>query len=80
MVKTQEQIREEINRLLDENRLDEAEALVEQLVPISADEFRRRLDNAPFDDEPVTPEDRAAFDRAWSVIRGPDPERNLRRA
>lgn len=79
-MKTQEQIREEIDRLLDEGRLDEAEALGEQLVPISAEEFRRRLDNAPSDDEPVTREDRAAFDRAWSVIRGSSPERNLRRA
>lgn len=79
-MKTQEEIRADIDRLLAEDRLAEAEALVERLVPISAEEFEKRLREAPYDDEPVTPEDRAAFDRAWSVIRGEAADADLRRA
>ncbi len=79
-MKTQEQIRAEIDRLLEEDRLEEAEVLIEQLVPISAEEFEKRLNEAPYDDEPVTAEDRAAFDRAWAVIRAGATGRDLRRA
>jgi hypothetical protein len=75
-MKTQEEIRTEIDQLLEENRLDEAELLIEQLIPISADEFRKRLDEAPFDDEPLSPVQRAANDRAWEIIRGSRAHRN----
>lgn len=34
-----------------EDRLEEAEVLTEQLVPISWEEFARRLNAAPIDDE-----------------------------
>ena len=61
-MKTQEEISEEIQRLLNDDRLEEAEILIEQLVPISAEEFRKRLDAAPYDDEPVTPEQRRRLD------------------
>ena len=63
VMKTQEQIREEIDRLLEEDRLEEAEVLAERLIPISTEEFLKRLDEAPLDDEPVTAEQRAALDR-----------------
>jgi hypothetical protein len=68
-VKTQEEIRADIDRLLEEDRVEEAAELVDLLVPISAEEFLRRMEEAPIDDEPTTAEDRAVFDRAWEVIR-----------
>ena len=43
--------------------------LIEQLVPISAEEFRRILDNAPLDDEPVTPELRRRLDEVQDMLR-----------
>jgi hypothetical protein len=73
VMKTQEQIREEIDRLLEEDRLEEAEVLAERLIPISTEEFLKRLDEAPLDDEPVTAEQRAALDRAWEIIRRGSP-------
>lgn len=69
-MKTQEEIRAEIDKLLEEDRLDEADALVEQLIPVSAEEFRRRLEEAPYDDEPLTEADREALDRARAIIEG----------
>jgi hypothetical protein len=65
----EQELLEEINRLLTEERFDEADALVDQLEPVSAEEFNRRLSEAPVDDEPLTAEDRAVFDHAWKVIR-----------
>lgn len=69
-MKTQEQIREEIDRLLEEDRLEEAEALVDQLIPIDAEEFKKRLDAAPYDDEPLSEAQIEASERAWAIIRG----------
>jgi hypothetical protein len=54
---------------VDEGRFEEALKLVDELEPISAEEFQRILDNAPIDDEPITPEQREALDRAWEIIR-----------
>jgi hypothetical protein len=58
-----------IDALIAEDRLEEALRLTDQLEPISLEEFRRILDEAPLDDEPVSPEQREALDRAWEVIR-----------
>jgi hypothetical protein len=80
VMKTQEQIREEIDRLLEEDRLEEAEVLAERLIPISAEEFLKRLDEAPLDDEPVTAEQRAALDRAWEIIRRGSPALDARQS
>ena len=80
VMKTQEQIREEIDRLLEEDRLEEAEVLAERLIPISAEEFLKRLDEAPLDDEPVTAEQRAALDRAWEIIRRGSPALGARQS
>jgi len=79
-VKTQEQIRAEIDQCLEEDRIEEAEALGELLVPISAEEFLKRMNEAPLDDEPVTAADREAFDRAWAIIRGNTVTPDRRRA
>jgi hypothetical protein len=80
VMKTQEQIREEIDRLLEEDRLEEAEVLAERLIPISTEEFLKRLDEAPLDDEPVTAEQRAALDRAWEIIRPGSPALDARQS
>lgn len=68
VVPAEDEILSDIRRLLDEDRFDEADALVELLEPVSEEEFRRRLDEAPYDDEPCTEADRAAFDRARRAI------------
>ena len=67
-MKTQEEIRAEIDRALEDDRIEEAEALIDQLIPISADEFRRRLDEAPYDDEPVTPAQEASIERTRAML------------
>jgi hypothetical protein len=66
---TNAEIHAQIDRLVDEGRFEEALKLVDELEPISAEEFQRILDNAPIDDEPITPEQREALDRAWEIIR-----------
>ena len=66
---TNAEIHAQIDRLVDEGRFEEAMKLVDELEPISAEEFQRILDNAPIDDEPITPEQREALDRAWEIIR-----------
>lgn len=81
-MKTQEEIRAEIDRLLDEERFDEADALVDQLIPISPEEFRRRLDEAPYDDEPITPEQQRRMDevrRQLDEMRTSHAKTELRR-
>ena len=65
----QEELREKINHLLEDDRLEDAEELIAQLEPVSVDEFRSRVSEAPLDDEPVSPKQRAALDRAWQVLR-----------
>ncbi len=79
-MKTQEEIRAEIDRALEEDRIEEAEALGELLVPITAEEFLKRMNEAPLDDEPMTAADREAFGRAWAIIRGATVESDRRRA
>jgi hypothetical protein len=64
-----DEIHAHIDALLEEDRLEEAMLLVDQLEPISFEEFKRILDAAPLDDEPVTPQQRAALDQAWEILR-----------
>lgn len=68
-VKTQEEIRTDIDRLLAEDRIEEAAELGELLLPVSEEEFRRRLDEAPLDDEPVTEEQRRRLDELKAALR-----------
>ncbi len=74
-MKTQEEIRAEIDMLLEADRLEEAEVLAEQIIPVSREEFRRRLDAAPYDDEPVTAEQRRRLDELHEALA----ERRARR-
>ena len=81
-MKSQEEIRAEIDRLLDEDRLEEAELLIDQIIPVSREEFRRRLEAAPYDDEPVTPEQQRQMDevhRRLDKMRISDTDIELRR-
>ena len=79
-METQEEIRAEIDRLLADDRLEEAEALIEQIVPVSREEFRRRLDAAPYDDEPITPEQQRRIDDVHVMIASIRTSRAARRA
>ncbi len=67
---TQDELRNQIDRLLESDHLEEAERLIEQLEQVTAEAFLERLNAAPIDDEPVTAEQRASLDRAWYVVRG----------
>jgi len=67
-MRTQEEIRAEFDRLIEEDRLEEAEVLAEQILPVSREEFRRRLEAAPYDDEPVTSEQRRRLDELHLTI------------
>jgi hypothetical protein len=67
---TNAEIHAQIDRLVDEGRFEEALKLVDELEPISAEEFQRILDNAPIDDEPVTPEDERRLAEAHAIFAG----------
>lgn len=63
-MKTQEELRAEFQRFLDADMLDEAEAVLEQLEPLSDEEWHRWMDEAPLDDEPLTQKDIAVLEAA----------------
>jgi hypothetical protein len=67
-MKSQEELSAEIQRLLNADRLEEAEVLIEQLEPISPEELRRRLDEAPWDDEPLTPKQLRRIEKVEAMI------------
>jgi hypothetical protein len=58
-----------IDALVAEDRLEEALELVDQLEPVSAEEFARILAAAPIDDEPLSPREAEALDQAHETIR-----------
>ena len=65
----QDELRAEIDRLMERDELEAASLLIDQLEQIDAEEFTRQLNAAPLDDEPVSPAQRAALARAWEMIR-----------
>ena len=58
-MKTQAELREDFRRLFEADQLDEAEAVLDQLEPLSDEEWHKMLDEAPLDDEPLTPKEQA---------------------
>lgn len=70
IVKTQEELRAEFERLFAADLLDEAEAVLNQLEPLSDDEWSKILDDAPLDDEPLTSTERAGFEEIRRMIAG----------
>jgi len=78
-MKTQSEVRAEIDRLLAADRIEEAAALVDELLPLSAEAFERQLEDAPFETHPPTAEDREVFDRAWKVLLGKAEEQGTGR-
>jgi hypothetical protein len=73
------EIHARIDALVEEDRLEEALKLADELEPISKEEFDRILAAAPIDDEPVSPEQRAALDSAWEIIRRDNVSDSARR-
>ena len=66
--------REALHQLLDslpERSLDAAERALSdvQLASRSGETLRERLERAPYDDEPLTPEDIAAIERGGRQLR-----------
>ena len=58
--------RENLRRLVEllpERDLDAAERVLEGLIALEQDPVRLAIANAPYDDEPVTPEEEAAVQR-----------------
>ena len=69
---TQADLRREFQRLLEADMLDEAEAVLEKIEPLSEAEWKEFLANAPEDDEPVTESERRAFDEIRGIIGAAD--------
>ena len=55
--KTREKRLAEYRRLFDEDRLEEAQAVLHQMPMITLEELHRMIDEAEVDDEPLTPKD-----------------------
>ena len=53
---------------LPEDVLGEAERSLARLKAHASDPFLEALRNAPIDDEPLTPQERARVDRAWESL------------
>jgi hypothetical protein len=75
IMKTQEELRAEFHRLFAADLLDEAEALLEQLEPLGDEEWRKVLNEAPLDDEPVTASERSGFDEIRRMIASESQKR-----
>jgi hypothetical protein len=63
-MKTQAELRADFQRFLAADMLDEAEAVLDEIEPASDDEWRRMLDEAPLDDEPVSDTERSSLQAA----------------
>jgi hypothetical protein len=62
-VTTRQALHDLVDRLPEE-RLSDAEERLSQLTPVLDEEFWNRLEDAPFDDEPLTQRELAALERA----------------
>lgn len=66
--------RESLHGLVDElpdSLLAQADLLLRSFVKTECDPVQRALDEAPLDDEPLTPEERDSIDRGWrSMVSG----------
>ena len=65
---TNDEIHAEIERLIEQDRFEEAIRLADELVPISREAFAKILRDAPVDDEPVHPAQLARLDAADEAI------------
>ncbi|MFN8617962.1 MAG: hypothetical protein U0837_12755 [Dehalococcoidia bacterium] len=65
---TNDEIHAEIDRLIEEDRYEDALRLADQLEPISDEEFLKILREAPIDDEPVSAAQLARLDAADEAI------------
>ncbi len=71
---TQEELRTEHERLLEAGDFDAASRILEQLEPLSDDDWRRLLADAPVDDEPLSDGEARRFDEFEAFL-----SRQLRR-
>ena len=65
---TNDEIHAEIERLIDEDRFEEAVRLADRLAPITKEAFVKILHDAPVDDEPVTSAQLDRLDAADAAI------------
>ena len=61
-MQTQQELRAEFRRLFEADMCDEAEAILDQMEPVSEEEFQKMLDAAPYDDEPLDDQSRRRFE------------------
>lgn len=81
-MKTQAELRADFERFMAADMLDEAEAVLDLLEPLSDEEWRRMLDEAPLDDEPLTDKERIAIEAAearWDDRHADRPVQSRRR-
>ena len=74
-MKTQEELRADFQRYFEADMLDEAEAVLDLIQPVSDEEFQKILDEAPQDDEPLTHAQRARLDRLRAIVGLPARQR-----
>jgi hypothetical protein len=67
-MKTQEQLWAEYARLQEAEDWDAALKLLDLIEPVSDEEWLRRLAEAPLDDEPVSPADRARLEEVHASL------------
>lgn len=63
-MRTADALRIEFRRLLDEDRLDEAEALLGRIEPLTDEEWLNWLNDVPLDDEALTSKEVQRLDAA----------------
>lgn len=67
-MKTQAELRAEFHRLFEADLLEEADRLLDQLDPLNEEEWRKMLESAPIDHEPVSESERSGFAEIRRVI------------
>ncbi len=63
-MKSDDGLRADVRRLLDEDRLEEAEALLSSVEALSDEDWMQWLEDAPVDEESLSPRERERLDEA----------------
>lgn len=74
-MKTRDEMWTEFDRLMEEDRFDDANALLDTIPPLGDEEWRRRLAEAPIAEEGVPEEILREVERVTAAIRRADAAR-----
>ncbi len=64
----QQELWDEYDRAMERDDFDTARRILDRIPPVSDEEFRRKLDEAPLDDEPVSPRLRKKLDELHEAL------------